>query len=192
MDDDLPDLDSYLKSAGTIEVVVEIGTGSRTFDTLSEVALASSSTINKRLKEGVELNLIDITHRPTEHGTQKRYELTEAGEHLYGWAQELTLDETVRKRQRLEREFEQERQRWIDKVGDSQPVLLALVEALTPDDAEETVDKDLLEKIPQDIRPQHLTGEKLEDSLIENAETDENNVIEVTDEDNDGETDYIE
>jgi DNA-binding HxlR family transcriptional regulator len=121
-----------LKRTGTVEILTEIGTGHRTFGDLEEAVLASSTTVSNRLQEGVAINLLEITYEATEHGSQKVYELTEAGLEAYQWAQEIGLDNTVGKRQRIERQLEQERQRWIDQVTDSKLVVMAHVEATTP------------------------------------------------------------
>jgi DNA-binding HxlR family transcriptional regulator len=124
-------LQSYLESKGTIEVIVEIGTGTRSFDEIQDAVLISSTTASKRLKKGVELNLIRVTSLPTDHGTQKRYELTGSGRLAYRWAEELRIDEVVERRQRVEREFKNLRSQWIGRVFRSESVRKSVIDSLS-------------------------------------------------------------
>lgn len=109
-------LDEFLQRKGSVEIIVEIGTGSSTFQNIEKAVLVSSSTISNRLHDGFELDLFDITHRPTEHGTQKRYELASVGKRVFDWIQEIDMDSTVRELQRVQRRRDQDLERLIDHV----------------------------------------------------------------------------
>lgn len=110
-------VEAYLRQKGTLEVLIEIGIGSATFQDIDEAVLVSSSTVSNRLQEGVENELIEITHRPTDHGTQKRYTLTKVGTRVVNRVREIDLDKTVQKLQRLHRERETELERLIGRLN---------------------------------------------------------------------------
>ena len=110
-------VEGYLRQKGTLEVLIEIRVGSATFQDIDEAVLVSSSTVSNRLQEGVENELIEITHRPTDHGTQKRYTLTKVGTRVVNRVREIDLDKTVQKLQRLHRERETELERLIGRLN---------------------------------------------------------------------------
>jgi len=110
-------VEAYLRQKGALEVFIEIGVGSATFQDIDEAVLVSSSTVSNRLQEGVENELIEITHRPTDHGTQKRYTLTKVGTRVVNRVREIDLDKTVQKLQRLHRERETELERLIGRLN---------------------------------------------------------------------------
>jgi len=107
MSDSDDNLFEVLESKATIQIIMEIGSGSQPFDNINENVLASSSTISTRLTDGVKTDLFSIEHRPTDHGTQKRYRLTENGETVLRLIQELDVDAAVRNYQRAARRYEQ-------------------------------------------------------------------------------------
>ncbi|WP_251344606.1 hypothetical protein [Haloplanus halophilus] len=110
-------IEEFLRTKGALEIVVEIGRGSASFQDVEDAVLVSSSTVATRLQDGVEKELIEITHRPTDHGTEKRYELTRVGTRVYDRIQEIDVDKTVRNLQRLQRERETDRERLIGRLN---------------------------------------------------------------------------
>lgn len=96
--------EAFLRKKGALETIVEIGRGSATFTEIEDAVLVSSSTVATRLQDGVEKELIEITHRPTDHGTEKRYKLTRVGNRVHDRIQEIDVDKTVQKLHRLQRE----------------------------------------------------------------------------------------
>lgn len=169
-----PNLRDYFERTGTVEIIVEIGTGTRTFDSLNDAVLASSTTISKRLKEGKGLNLIEITHRPTEHGTQKRYELTRAGRQALAWAQKITLDETTQERQRVERQFKEQRKQWVERVIHSKTVLSAYMEATNQTTLEDRLLGEGADNMDENVGfdQDELTQKILESDLVDSYELD--------------------
>lgn len=98
-------------------MLIEIGLGSATFQDIDGAVLVSSSIVSNWLQEGVEKDLIKITHRHTDHGTQKRYTLTRVGTRVLNRVREIDLDKTVQKLQRLQRERETELERLIERLN---------------------------------------------------------------------------
>ena len=125
---DLAELTDFFEKKGTLEIFVEVGAGSRTFNNIEDAVLASSTTVSKRLQEARELNLIEIIYKSTDHGSQKRHALTRAGREIYLWAEELGIVETVKRRQRIERKYRSDRELWINKIIHSEPVQLAAMQ----------------------------------------------------------------
>ena len=111
------DISDFLQRKGSVEIIVEIGFGTSTFQNIKKSVLVSSSTISNRLKDGVEIEVFDVTHRPTEYGTQKRYELTSIGNRVFEWIQEIDMDSTVRELQRVQRKRDSKLDRLLDFVG---------------------------------------------------------------------------
>ena len=109
--------EAFLRKKGALEIVVEIGHGSATFQDIDDAVLVSSSTVATRLQEGVEKDLLEVTHRPTDHGTQKRYTLTRVGTRVVARVREIDLETTVRKLQRLQRERETKLERLIGRLN---------------------------------------------------------------------------
>ena len=114
--EDITDVTGFLDRKGAIEVLIEIGSGSVTFQQIDDTVLVSSSTISNRLSEATQLDLVEITHRPTDYGTQKRYELTKQGMTVFNWAQELDLDHNITERRRLQRTCDTKRESLIARV----------------------------------------------------------------------------
>jgi len=96
----------YADQKGTIEVLLEVGNGTTTFQRIEDAVLISQSTINKRLNRGIELDLVRVTYRPTDYGTQKRYELTELGDVMLNYIEAVNLDTKTRRLQKAQREFD--------------------------------------------------------------------------------------
>jgi len=113
----LADLDEFLQRKGAIEVIVEVGSGSSTFNDIEEAVLISSSTTSTRLKEGIDVDLITVSARPIENGTQKRYSLTEKGERVFDWIKEIGLSPLIRKIQRIHRERDQKIETLRDRIS---------------------------------------------------------------------------
>ena len=110
-------LNDVLERKGTIQIIVEIGRTYKTFDQIEETVLVSSSTVSNRLKEGVDKDLFSVTYNPTDHGTQKRYQLTKNGKIILDLILELDVDSTVRKYQRVTRRFDQEKDNLLQHVN---------------------------------------------------------------------------
>lgn len=110
-------IEGFLRTKGALEIVIEIGHKSTSFQEIEDAVLVSSSTAATRLHDGVEKGLFEISHQPTDHGTQKRYELTRVGTRIYDRIQELDVDKTVRNLQRLQRERETDRERLIGRLN---------------------------------------------------------------------------
>ena len=84
---------SLLQRKGMIEVVVEIGhEGPQRHTDLREELLLSSSTVQQRLKEGKQREILSQSLRERSSGTtDKVYELAELGKSVYEEAQHLDL-----------------------------------------------------------------------------------------------------
>lgn len=126
------ELKEYLQKKGTVEVLVEIGTGTATFQDIQEAVLVSKTTASNRLSEGAELGLVDITQLPTDYGTEKRYELTMLGKAVFGEIQELDLEKTIRKLQRVQRK----RDAGIDHLTDNVTNNMVVMETLEFENAD--------------------------------------------------------
>lgn len=132
-------VEGYLRRKGALAVLIEIGVGSATFQDIDEAVLVSSSTVSNRLHEGVEKELIEITHRPTDHGTQKRYTLTRVGTRVLNRVREIDLDKTVQKLQRLQRERETELERLIGRLNRDKLIIGYEHERNPPNVPEDTI-----------------------------------------------------
>jgi len=166
-------VEAYLRRKGALAVLIEIGDSSATFQAIDGAVLVSSSTVSNRLQDGVEKDLVEITHRPTDHGTQKRYTLTRVGSRVLNRVREIDLEETVRQLQRLQRERETELERLIGQLNRDKLVLGYEHERNPPPISEETLPPaDAL----QDIEPlsesekDAARQERLEDDLIDVAD----------------------
>lgn len=110
-------IEGFLRKKGALEIVIEIGHKSTSFQEVEDAVLVSSSTVATRLHDGTQKKLFEINHHPTDHGTQKRYELTRVGTRIHDRIQELDVDKTVRNLQRLQRERETDRERLIGRLN---------------------------------------------------------------------------
>ncbi|WP_277543547.1 hypothetical protein [Haloarcula laminariae] len=118
-------IDEFLRKKGAVEVIVEIGSGSATYKDIDEAVLASSSTVSKRLNEAVENELIEITHRLTDYGTQKRYTLTDSGKRIYDWVLDIDLEKKIRELRRVQRERDNKMDQLLDYVNRDEVLLEA-------------------------------------------------------------------
>lgn len=110
-------IDEFLRKKGAVEVIVEIGSGSATYQNINEAVLASSSTVSNRLNEAVQNELIEVTHRPTDYGTQKRYTLTDSGKRIYDWVLDIDLEKKIRELRRVQRDRDNKMDQLLDYVN---------------------------------------------------------------------------
>jgi len=113
----LDELESFLRKKGAAELITEIGTGTATFNALVDAVAVSGSTVSSRLSEGVERDVFTVSHRPTEHGTEKRYELTILGHRVYDWAVQTEFERKVRELRRIRRERETAFEQLVGKIN---------------------------------------------------------------------------
>ena len=169
-------VEAYLRRKGALAVLIEIGLGSATFQDIDEAVLVSSSTVSNRLQEGVEKELIEITHCPTDHGTQKRYTLTRVGTRVLSRVREIDLDRTVQKLQRLQRERETELERLIGRLNRDKLIISYEHEQNPPQVPEDTIPTDALGGFepPSESEEDAAHRKRLEDDLVElDEETDD-------------------
>ncbi|MFC6723114.1 hypothetical protein ACFQE1_01645 [Halobium palmae] len=161
-------IEAYLRRKGVLAVLIEIGLGSATFQDIDEAVLVSSSTVSNRLQEGVEKELIEITHRPTDHGTQKRYTLTSVGTRVLNRVREIDLDKTVQKLQRLQRERETELERLIGRLNRDKLIIGFEHERNPPDVPEDTIPADALGGLepPSKSEEEAAQRKRLEEDLV--------------------------
>lgn len=113
----LDELEAFLRKKGATELVAEIGTGTATFNALVDAVAVSGSTVSSRLSEGVEREVFTVSHRPTEHGTEKRYELTILGCRVYDWVVQTEFERKVRELRRVRHECETIFEQLIGKIN---------------------------------------------------------------------------
>jgi len=111
------EIDEFLRKKGAVEVLVEIGFGSATYQDINDAVLASSSTVSNRLNEAVEIGLIEVTYRPTDYGTQKRYSLTDSGTRIFDWVLDIDLAKKIRELRRAQRDRDNKMDRLLDFVN---------------------------------------------------------------------------
>lgn len=162
-------VEAYLRRKGVLAVLIEIGLGSATFQDIDEAVLVSSSTVSNRLQEGVEKELIEITHRPTDHGTQKRYTLTKVGTRVLSRVREIDLDRTVQKLQRLQREHETELERLIGRLNRDKLIIGYEYERNPSQVPEDTIPADALGDLepPTESEEDAAHRKRLEEDLVE-------------------------
>lgn len=186
-------IDDFLQRKGSVEIIVEIGFGSTTFQNIEKAVLVSSSTISNRLNEGVKTGLIDVTHRPTEYGTQKRYELTNTGSRVFDWIQETDMDSTVRELQRVQRKRDNELENLLYHVANDRSLqetqdvpsetppeeaeMIPEEAEMIPEEAEmiseESIDDEAKREHMEKKRREKLESDLIRDSNLDN-DTDEN------------------
>ena len=113
----LDELEAFLRKKGAAELITEIGTGTATFNALVDVVAVSGSTVSSRLSEGVKRDVLTVSHRPTEHGTEKRYELTTLGRRVYDWAVQTEFERKVRELRRIRQERETAFEQLVGKIN---------------------------------------------------------------------------
>ena len=169
-------VEAYLRRKGALEVLIEIGLGSATFQNIEDAVLVSSSTVSTRLQEGVEKEFIEITHRPTDHGTQKRYTLTNVGKRVVNRIRNINLDTTVQKLQRLERERETELERLIGRLNRDKLIISYEHERTPTPVSEDNIPDDAIGglELPSESEKEAAHRKRLEEDLIElDEETDD-------------------
>lgn len=167
-------IDDFLQRKGSVEIIVEIGLGSTTFQNIEKAVLVSSSTISTRLNEGVKTDLFDVTHRPTEYGTQKRYKLTNTGTRVYHWIQEIDMDSTVRDLQRVQRKRDNELDRLLDLVTrDSSLQKIQNVSTAAPPEEAEMMTEDSIDIESKREYTEQKRREELESDLIGDFDLDD-------------------
>lgn len=179
-------IEEYLRRKGALEIIVEIGVGSATFQDIEDAVLVSSSTVSTRLREGVETDLLEITHRPTDHGTQKRYTTTGLGERVVHRIREIDLDKTVEKRQRLQRERDTELEQLIGRLNRDKEIVSyehSRRPPSVPEEADFDTHPEYTEPSESELQEAHQENleEKLDNDLIGEKELtgdDEENSVE--------------
>jgi DNA-binding HxlR family transcriptional regulator len=174
----LDEIDEFLRKKGAVEVLVEIGTGSATYQNINDAVLASSSTVSNRLQEAVENELIEVTHRPTDYGTQKRYALTDSGKRIFDWALDIDLEKKIRELRRVQRDRDNKMDQLLDYVNRDQTLLKAYSDpnSVTKQELERLSEQDydvVRKEEPRESREQRR-HEKLHGDLIGEREDDEN------------------
>ncbi|MDJ1433089.1 hypothetical protein QNM96_13610 [Halostagnicola sp. A-GB9-2] len=113
----LDELEAFLRKKGAAELITEIGTGTATFNALVDAVSISGSTVSTRLSEGVGNDVFTVSHRPTEHGTEKRYALTILGRRIYDWAVQTEFERKVRELRRIRQERETAFEQLVGKIN---------------------------------------------------------------------------
>jgi len=165
------EISDFLQKKGTVEVIVEIGRGSSTFQDIEEVVLISSSTVSNRLSRGVEIDLFTLTELPTEYGTEKRYTLTDDGTRVFAWIQKIEMYSTIRKLQRVTRQYENDLKRLVDLTSRDKELINERISS--EERFKELDERDDLPPISGEIKDLTAASEmeRLEDDLV--GKTDE-------------------
>lgn len=167
-------VESFLRSTGGSEIMIEIGHASATFQDLESAVLASSSTVSTRLTDGREAGLIEIQHRPTDHGTQKRYTLTKLGKRVYNWAEKTDFHRKIRERRRVQHELDAKLEEFLGKVNHDRTVLAQdAIPGLSADISQEEfehLDADFERASEEELK--EATSEQMEADLITDIQKD--------------------
>jgi len=163
----LDDLEGFLRQKGAPELVTEIGTGTATFNALVDAVAVSSSTVSSRLSEGVERDIFTVSHRPTEHGTEKRYELTLLGRRIYDWAEKTEFERKVRKLRRLRHERDTSFEQLIGKLNRDMEIrkMVADSDPLEGEDVDLPEGASLVQNEPSEEARREAKFERMEESL---------------------------
>jgi len=163
----LDDLEGLLRQKGAPELVTEIGTGTATFNTLVDAVAVSGSTVSSRLSAGVEREVFTVSHRPTEHGTEKRYKLTMLGRRIYDWAEKTEFERKVRELRRVRHERETAFEQLIGRINRDMEIrkMVVDVDPLEGEDVELPEGASLVQKEPSEEALREATFERMEDSL---------------------------
>jgi DNA-binding HxlR family transcriptional regulator len=151
------EIDEFLRKKGAVEVIIEIGSGSATYQNINEAVLASSSTVSNRLNEAVQNELVEVTHRPTDYGTQKRYTLTDSGNRIYDWVLDIDLEKEIRELRRVRRDRDNKMNQLLDYVNRDTVLLKRYSEP------ERRVTEEELKRMSD----HHHSGEKAPDEMWE-------------------------
>lgn len=173
----LDDLEGFLRQKGAPELVTEIGTGTATFNALVDAVAVSGSTVSSRLSEGVEREIFSVSHRPTEHGTEKRYKLTILGRRIYDWAEKTEFKRKVRKLRRVRHERETAFEQLIGKLNRDLETrkMVADSDSLKCEDMDLPEGASLVPKAPSEKELREAKFERMEENLrpIENNDAQE-------------------
>ncbi|PHQ44416.1 hypothetical protein DJ68_18560 [Halorubrum sp. C3] len=163
----LDELESFLRKKGAAGLITEIGTGTATFNALVDAVAVSGSTVSSRLSEGVERDVFTVSHRPTEHGTEKRYELTILGRRVYDWAVQTEFERKVRELRRIRQERETAFEQLVGKINRDMEIrkMVVDVDPLVDEDVELPEGTSVVQKEPSEEAFREAKLERMEDSL---------------------------
>ena len=118
------DVVNYLDRKGAIEVLIAVASmdGVRYTDIEPNVSI-SSTTLSRRLSEGVECSVLELNQRPVEYGTEKLYRHTRLGRFLYRNMDEQNIVETQHRLRELKERQEQQIADFLE-WADQQPDVL--------------------------------------------------------------------
>jgi len=164
---ELDDLEAFLRKKGAAELITEIGTGTATFNALERSVAVSGSTVSSRLSEGVERDVFTVSHKPTEHGTEKRYELTILGRRVYDWAVQTEFERKVRELQRIRQERETAFEQLVGKINRDMEIrkMVVDVDPLVDEDVELPEGTSVVQKEPSEEALREAHFERMEESL---------------------------
>lgn len=74
---------SFLEAKGTLHIIVDLGEEPREYSELEDRIPISTSTLAKRLKEGVKLDAWELERIVTEEVDRTVYQLKRSGQHVY-------------------------------------------------------------------------------------------------------------
>lgn len=177
----LDELETFLRKKGAAELITEIGTGTATFNALVAAVAVSGSTVSSRLSEGVEREVLTVSHKPTEHGTEKRYALTILGRRIYDWAAQTEFERKVRKLRRVQHERDTAFERMVGKINRD----MELRKMVTDSEPVEGQEIDLPEGAS--LVPKTASEEKLREAKRERMEANLKPIEELNDADETGE-----
>ncbi|QRY22501.1 hypothetical protein JT689_10880 [Halobacterium sp. GSL-19] len=163
----LDELEAFLRKKGAAELITEIGTGTATFNALVDAVAVSGSTVSSRLSEGVERDVFTVSHRPTEHGTEKRYELTILGRRVYDWAVQTEFERKVRELRRIRQERETAFEQLVGKINRDMEIrkMVVDVDPLVDEDVELPEGTSVVQKEPSEEALREAHFERMEESL---------------------------
>lgn len=163
----LDELESFLRKKGAAELITEIGTGTATFNALVDAVAVSGSTVSSRLSEGVERDVFTVGYRPTEHGTEKRYELTILGRRVYDWAVQTAFERKVRELRRIRQERETAFEQLVGKINRDLEIrkMVVDVDPLVDEDVELPEGTSVVPKEPSEEALREAHFERMEESL---------------------------
>ncbi|QRY26399.1 MULTISPECIES: hypothetical protein [unclassified Halobacterium] len=163
----LDDLEAFLRKKGAAELLTEIGTGTATFNALVDAVAVSNSTVSARLSEGVDREVFTVRHSPTEHGTEKQYQLTILGRRIYDWAEKTEFERKVRELRRVRHERATAFEQLLGRINRDMEIrkMVADVDPLEGKDVELPDGASLVQKEPSEEALREAKFERLEDSL---------------------------
>ncbi len=177
----LDELEAFLRKKGAAELITEIGTETATFNALVDAVAVSGSTVSSRLSEGVEHEVFTVSHRPTEHGTEKRYALTILGRRIYDWAAQTEFERKVRELRRVQHERETAFERMVGKINRDMELRKMVA------DSERVEDQEVDLPEGASLVPKMASEEELRQAKYERMEADLKPVEKVEDTDRAGE-----